>query len=688
MYMKKILVFLFLTFFVNTFPAFGQARSWVNIQDTSTARGKHWLKVGAKIFSDTTMFLPGSVAGIDSITVSCPLASTGGTHPVISLNLFAGNGITIDTGGCSDTIKNNGVVNLVAGKNIAIGVNGSTDTIINTDTIIRSVSLHNLYGGKVSGVNGAGNNNNTAYGENTLDNITLGAVFNETAIGYQALHNDASGSGNVAIGEQAFLHLTSGSANAAVGAGAGSAITTAIDEVAIGSGALSSNTTGNRNTSVGQASLASVNGSADNTAVGNSAGSGIVGGIDNTFLGSQASAGSDVSNSLAIGFGATVTGTNSGQIGNTTFDSLQTHAIIQPLGGINLKGTTAPLETNYNAGLIGQFLESQGAGATPIWDSLITGVGSVTASSPLISSGGSAPNIRVDTTANLTVGMVNAKYTGSSYKIGGIRFMSDTGTSNVWIGQGAGAANTTSIQNVAVGDSALRFQTTGGAGGGVNTAIGYAALMVNTTGYQCTAVGANAGGSNTTGHNNTYIGTSADNSTTATGSDNTFVGFAATANTNTNQQTALGSGATSNGANSMALGFNALAAGANNIQLGNASVVMVTTSGGFTEGGEMVLKSVTKAGNYAFDAVGTDYCVIESANGATVTLPATATLGRHCEIIFANTTAANTMTVSGNGNNINGVANVTLNAAIAPFTAQNSITVVGDGTNWWIVGSN
>ncbi len=81
-----------------------------------------------------------------------------------------------------------------------------------------------------------------------------------------------------------------------------------------------------------------------------------------------------------------------------------------------------------------------------------------------------------------------------------------TGIDNTAIGYNALASNTTAGGNVAVGRGALATQSVGAGSTTVNTAVGYQALNLNTTGKWNTAMGYNAGGANTTGDYNTYIG--------------------------------------------------------------------------------------------------------------------------------------------------------------------------------------
>ena len=74
------------------------------------------------------------------------------------------------------------------------------------------------------------------------------------------------------------------------------------------------------------------------------------------------------------------------------------------------------------------------------------------------------------------------------------------------------------------------------------------------------------------------------------------------------------------------------------------------------------------------------YVVLVNASGAsrTMNLPATATSGRMF-VIKKIDASANAVVISGNGNNVDG-------AASASLTAQyESIQVVGDGSDWWII---
>jgi len=97
--------------------------------------------------------------------------------------------------------------------------------------------------------------------------------------------------------------------------------------------------------------------------------------------------------------------------------------------------------------------------------------------------------------------------------------LTTTGSDNTAVGKDALMNNTEGIRNTAMGEEALDQNTTGN----WNTAIGAHALIVNTTGTGNTAVGENALDSSALGHDNIAVGHSAGQAL-ATGSDNIYIG--------------------------------------------------------------------------------------------------------------------------------------------------------------------
>jgi hypothetical protein len=109
-------------------------------------------------------------------------------------------------------------------------------------------------------------------------------------------------------------------------------------------------------------------------------------------------------------------------------------------------------------------------------------------------------------------------FVGVGFKAGFVKSGLDNFAS-VMVGNEAGVATTSGLDNTFVGGFVARANTTGS----YNTALGTAALYANTTASNNTAVGYQAGYSNTTGIDNTHVGMQAGYSNT-TSSYNVFIG--------------------------------------------------------------------------------------------------------------------------------------------------------------------
>ncbi len=149
---------------------------------------------------------------------------------------------------------------------------------------------------------------------------------------------------------------------------------------------------------------------------------------------------------------------------------------------------------------------------------------------------------------------------------------------NVFLGLGAGEANTGAQANTAIGNTALASNTTGIE----NTAIGKDALYSNTTGYQNTANGYQALYFNTSGYGNTANGNAALTYNT-TGYKNTANGYQALYNNST-------------GIENTANGYQALysnTSGSGNTANGNAALIYNITGNRNTANGYGTLFSNT-----------------------------------------------------------------------------------------------
>jgi endosialidase-like protein len=162
---------------------------------------------------------------------------------------------------------------------------------------------------------------NTAEGDDALFKLEFGAAFANTAIGFEALRNNTSGSHNTAtgfwamrggfdndnittgefntaMGSTAFFNNRTGDDNTAIGYGALSSNRSGNFNTATGSGALGLNTTGNRNTANGFQALFNTTGS-DNIALGWKSGFNLTTGNNNIDIGALGASGE--SNTIRIG---------------------------------------------------------------------------------------------------------------------------------------------------------------------------------------------------------------------------------------------------------------------------------------------------------------------------------------------------------------------------------------------------
>lgn len=147
-----------------------------------------------------------------------------------------------------------------------------------------------------------------------------------------------------------------------------------------------------------------------------------------------------------------------------------------------------------------------------------TTAGSVTGVVGITNGGtGSTAQNFVDLTTPQTVAgdktFSNAVNTATQYNIGGVRALSFGGTTNLFVGDNNGAANT-GTSNSFVGRSAGSVNTTGNN----NSFFGREAGRANTTGFQNSFVGSGAGNNNMTSNFNSFFGAFAgSNNTTGWG---------------------------------------------------------------------------------------------------------------------------------------------------------------------------
>ena len=184
---------------------------------------------------------------------------------------------------------------------------------------------------------------------------------------------------------------------------------------------------------------------------------------------------------------------------------------------------------------------------------------------------------------------------------------SNSGSKNMYVGIGAGNANTVAMKNVGVGYNVLNATTSGWANTGVgsealstgigtgvltisgtgvefyaNTAIGEGCMKLTTTGSYNTAIGVNSLLNNTTGQNNTAVGVHALDGN-LTGIQNIAIGRNALRNAATGDNNiGVGFGAFMEGTGSQNIGVGQevlqdLTTGSNNIAVGRLAGSSLTT---------------------------------------------------------------------------------------------------------------
>jgi hypothetical protein len=244
------------------------------------------------------------------------------------------------------------------------------------------LGLYDLTVNRVTIGRGAGNvSTNTAIGYQSLVFNTSGS--SNTASGYQSLFSNTSGFQNTANGVQSLFYNTTGSYNTASGyqslysnlsggqntANGGESLknnTTGHHNTANGRYSLYSNTTGTNNTANGSNALYFNTTGSNNTANGYQAGKFISNGSSNTTSGYSVYLGTDTKtsadnaqNEVVIGYNAIGAGSNTVQLGNTSVTNVKTS------GTITADAVTYPKAH----GTSGQVLSTNGSGtltwATP-----------------------------------------------------------------------------------------------------------------------------------------------------------------------------------------------------------------------------------------------------------------------------------------------------------------------------------
>ena len=351
-------------------------------------------------------------------------------------------------------------------------------------------------------------------GYNALPNT---GANNNTAIGYNSLYQNVTGTDNTAVGYTSLLE-NKAPRNVAIGAYSLCQNVTGTDNTAVGYNSLRQST-GHYNLAVGASSLTNMSSGSNNLAIGYASLSIMSSGDSNIAIGAYAGISLTYgSHNIIIGYDAQLTNGTDYEIyiysSANCYLRITTATATLPVA-LTILGATASTSTGTGALLLSGANAGIGLGGN-IW------AGGTINASGFTSSG----NVNItSTTASTSTG------TGALIVSGGIGV-----AGNVSIGGRIKMMTNTS--NMGIGYNALPVD-----GGSNNTAFGYNSLYANTDGYENTAFGSyslysNTGNStvrntafgsyslysNQTGSNNTAIGYIAG-STLLSGSNNTMIGY-------------------------------------------------------------------------------------------------------------------------------------------------------------------
>jgi hypothetical protein len=404
--------------------------------------------------------------------------------------------------------------------NVGIGTASPINTFEVTNYISFNATDLNTKAGYEAGkniVSGAANNVFLGVGAGKSGSGTNAADSN-TAVGYNALFANTSGSENSAVGANALYANTTGTQNVALGADGLRSNTTGAGNTAIGFQSLYSNQAVGRSTAIGTRAMYYAN----NTTVDSSIYGNVAVGFE-ALLGSSTASSNTGYNNTATGYQALWSNTAGDQNTAYGYQALYSNTIGDGLTAI---GSYALHSNNAKHGL------------TAIGSGAMRYANSTSTSGEVYSTAVGYEALRGSDIATNNIGTSN---TAIGYQA---LFSYTSGSTNVAVGNKALYSDTTGVDNVAHGSQALYSNTTGSA----NVALGAYALYNNTTTSGNIAIGYNAG---------RYL---ADGSTALTGVVNSiYIGTGAM-------------GLNNNDNNSIVIGYNAIGLGSNTVVLGNVGI--------------------------------------------------------------------------------------------------------------------
>ena len=317
-----------------------------------------------------------------------------------------------------------------------------------------------------------------------------------------------------------------GSFNSLIGTSSGASLTTGSKNTGVGYESLASCSTGENNVTIGFTSGYSITTGSNNVTIGNSAGRGVsplTTGSNNTYIGT-ASYPSSASPSNEIVIGAmTGNGSNTCSIyapSGLYVSNLITGVLKSNASGLITSNATTDDLLEGKTNLYFTTSRARGAFSAGTGISIAAGVITNTAPATITSITGTTNQINVSGTGALTLSTPQDIGTGSSVQFARL-INSSVGTRNLLLGTNAGAAITTGVDAVAIGNVALSTlstainctavgsRTLSNCNANNNTAVGFRASETLTSGFQNTTVGAFAGAILTTGKYNSLFGMSA-----------------------------------------------------------------------------------------------------------------------------------------------------------------------------------
>jgi hypothetical protein len=472
-----------------------------------------------------------------------------------------------------------------------------------------------------------------------------GNLSNNTAIGSNAINATATGDNNTGVGSFALRDNTSGVSNAALGYAVLIQNTSGSYNVGIGSQALFSNSSGGSNFGIGFQSLYNNTTGSYNQSLGRGTLYSNTIGDNNVAFGSNNLSNNTTSSNL------TAIGHNALQSNTTNVATLGTIT-----GG-----------SGYTNGTYTAVAMTPVSGATFITYPTVTVVvsGNAVSSVTLVTNGVGASSVAATV---LTVAAALIGGTGSGFSIPVATFAS--GSNNTAVGYQAGYLNTTGTV-VAIGYQALYNNTTGAA----NTAIGYTALTTNTTGIRNVAIGYQSVLQNTTGNANIALGFQSLYANT-TGNSNIAIGssYANLGSLNLNT-----TGSYNVGVSEGTLGSNTT--GSNNTAVGYQALFAVTTSNNNTAYGYQAGNTITTGAN--------NTVIGASAQASSATVSNEITIGNSTQTVVRFPLSYSTVASLPSASTVGRGSRTFVTDALAP-TFQTTVTgggavftpVYSDGTNW------